>query len=811
MTNHNLHPQHHADLQRSGLSDESIRSACIATVPPGKISKRLGYDDSGLSSMYEIPYGEGFSRYRCFYLEGKAGPKYLQPKNSGNRLYIPSLAASILNDPTKPLYITEGEKKALKACQEGLPCVGLPGLWNWKIKGGGLIADFEKIVLRDRQVIIVPDNDYRKPGRNGYKKNLEMAVDGLAQAMMGRGAHVSVVQLPDGPAKGLDDYLCSRTVASFHALPVREVRPANGATEEKREREAKTDRLIKLALDKAELFHDADTKAYATIRNEGHRETYLLKSKSFRTWLSGQLWKTYRQGCSVQNVQDALGTIEAHALYEGSCHTVHVRLASCHDRIFLDLGNDRFEVVEITAAGWRILENQNLIKFRRPPGMAALPRPAEGGSIETLKRYVNLANPTDWPLVAGFILGCFHPSGPYPILAITGEQGSAKSTLMRIIKAITDPSTAPLRSTPSELRDLAISANNSWTLSFDNLSHIPDWLSDALCRLATGGGFATRTLYSDDGETIFDSKRPVMLNCIEHVIRRHDLADRAIVVGLAVIPEERRIPEKDFWGDFEDDAPEILGAILDAVSCALRNVDAVKLSSYPRMADFARWATAAEAAFGWAPGTFAEAYARNRSDVTMMTLDNDPVGMAINLFMEDRLSWEGTATELLNELEGMADERTIKAKGWPKAAHVLSGKLKRSATALRTNGISVSFPPRTDKQRLIRLEQVGEKSVRSVIEAGNKVHNIDMTDKSAMTLSRGGSVMGASYGHGDRHGDRANDASDVTDDAFLIGSVMSMTDKKGNLSNNYGTHDAHDARDASIPPLLQDNLREGII
>jgi hypothetical protein len=807
----NFHPDHLTDLRRSGLSDETIQTAGINTIPPKDISKRLGYNPQGLTSMYEIPYGEGFFRYRCFYEEGKTGPKYLQKKDSGNRLYIPPFAASILADTTKPIYFTEGEKKALKACQEGLACIGLSGLWNWKDKGKGLISDFDKIAMEDRTVYLIPDNDYKKPNKHGYKKNLEQAVNDLAEALIERGATVSIVELPDGPEKGIDDYLCNHTVSEFLELPVKEVQTLDGCAEENQKRASKTERLIKLALDEAELFHNADMKAYATIRNDGHRETYSLRSKSFRTWLSGRLWKENREGCGGQIVQDALGTIEAHAIHDGSCHSVHVRLALQKDRIYLDLGSDRFDVVEITSTGWRILEDQNVVKFRRPSGMAAFPYPKESGSIDALKRYVNLANPDEWPLIVGFILGCFHPSGPYPIIAVTGEQGSAKSTLLKVIKAITDPSMAPLRSTPRELRDLAISANNSWTLAFDNLSDITGWLSDGLCRLATGGGFSTRALYSDDEETIFDTKRPVMLNCIDNVIRRHDLADRAIIVNLAVIPEEQRIPEKEFWGDFVDDAPEILGAILDAISCALRNIYTVHLTSYPRMADFAKWVTAAEPALGWEPKTFLKAYRQNIHEVTSLTMDADLVGTAVNVFMEDQPTWEGTATELLDRLEGTADDRTKKAHGWPKGAHVLPGKLKRSATALRSHGIEVTFPPRSGKQKLIRLEQVGKQSVTSVIEGENTVDDVDIKDKSSMTLSKDRSVTGASYGYEERHTDRMNDASRNGNDATEKVSVMNFQDKTDDISMDYKVSDARDGNDAFIPPSFQGDLREGVI
>ncbi|HOD29426.1 MAG TPA: DUF3854 domain-containing protein [Syntrophales bacterium] len=757
----NFHPDHLADLRKSGLSDETILTAGIATVVPGNIHVRLGFDLPTLRSMYEIPYGGGFSRYRCFYGNGENHPKYLQKRGSGNHLYVPPLAARILSDATKPLYITEGEKKALKACQEGLPCVGLGGLWSWSHKGGELIPDFENVALKDRRVFIVPDNDYRKPDKHGYKKNLEQAVSRFAHALVEKGAKVAIVELPDGSEKGLDDYLCAHTLDEFHQIQKIDTSATEITTNSKDPKTTISERLIELTLSEAELFHGADSKPYATIRKDGHPETYPLRSRGFRAWLSGRYWQEYRKGCKKQVIEDALATLEGHAIHEGLYRPVYVRVANCADRIYLDLGSNTFEVVEIAPEGWKITTCQDDVKFLRPNGMAALPHPKEGGGVEDLKKYVNLANPEDFPLIVGYIIGCFHPAGPYPILAVTGEQGSAKSTLLRVIKNLSDPSTAPLRSVPKDLRDLAISASNMRVLSFDNLSEIPVWLSDGLCRLATGGGFATRTLYSDDEETIFDAKRPIMLNCIDNVIRRHDLADRAITINLAVIPEARRIPEQEFWDRFNEDTSAILGAILDAVSCALKNVDRIQLNSHPRMADFAKWVTAAEESLGWMPETFLNLYRQNIQDMMSLSLDADMVGTAVLLFMDGKTEWQGTATELLNQLEEVVDERTSKAKGWPRGAHILSGRMKRAATALRAQGISVTFGKRSSRERLITLQKVGNTSVTSVTEVGNSIYHTDITRESTMTLPFDGSVIGASDHVAERHASQTKDTRDA--------------------------------------------------
>jgi hypothetical protein len=206
MAMNNLAPEHYKDLQKSGLSDDTIKEADIKSVPPGQINKKLGFNVHGLVSMYEIPFNDGYCRYRVFYesgkefdKSGKPKPKYLTRKDMENRLYIPSKAKLILNDISVPLEITEGEKKALKACQEGLCCIAVTGLWNWKVKGKDkLIPDFDKIKLDGRTVILTPDNDWLKPNINGYRKNLEQSVRRLSYLLIDRGAKVYWRELPNG-------------------------------------------------------------------------------------------------------------------------------------------------------------------------------------------------------------------------------------------------------------------------------------------------------------------------------------------------------------------------------------------------------------------------------------------------------------------------------------------------------------------------------------------------------------------------------------------------------------------------------------
>jgi hypothetical protein len=212
-----------------------------------------------------------------------------------------------------------------------------------------------------------------------------------------------------------------------------------------------------------------------------------------------------------------------------------------------------------------------------------------------------------------------------------------------------------------------------------------------------------RQLYSDQDEVLFDATRPVILNGIEDLVTRPDLADRAIFLTLELIPEDRRQPEEKLWAAFNADRPRILGALLDAVVEGLKRLPETHLPKLPRMADFALWASACEPAL-WLTAIFWSAYCGNRDEAVEGVIEADPVAMAVRAFMADRTVWTGTATDLLSSLSAAADERIAKAKTWPENARALSGRLRRAATFLRKISIEVSFERQgRGRTRIIRI------------------------------------------------------------------------------------------------------------
>jgi hypothetical protein len=448
--------------------------------------------------------------------------------------------------------------------------------------------------------------------------------------------------------------------------------------------------LVEMVQGDCDLFHDDMGEAFATIREGKRTDTLPLKSKRFISWV---LFRAMKELEKVPDKEDRLGALEkleAIAIHEGEQRDVHVRCAEHEGKVYLDLANDPGEVVEIDATAWRIITDPP-VAFWRPKGLLPLPRPVEGGSVDELRPLLNVGTDENFKLQIAFLLAALRARKPYPILVRQAEQGSGKSIGAEMCRALIDPNVAPVRATPRDGRDLAIAARAAHLLAFGNLSGVPDWLSDTLCRVSTGGGFSTRSLYTDDEERIFNYARPVMMDGIDSIATRGDLADRCIVqVQPPIAPADRK-REKALWKDFARIAPRVLGALLTALSGSLAREDEVgaTLRELPRLADFVIMATAAERALGWPDGSFADAYDRNRKGATQATLDADPVAGAVRTLLSTEERFEGEPTAVLAKLATVVSEAVRRGKSWPGAAHVLSNRLRRLAPALREIGVEM--------------------------------------------------------------------------------------------------------------------------
>jgi hypothetical protein len=469
--------------------------------------------------------------------------------------------------------------------------------------------------------------------------------------------------------------------------------------------------LLKIA-SKAELFHTPEEELYALFHVNNHSEARSLKSRGFKLWLTQRFYETYKKPPGGKALADALSVLEAKALFEGEKYNVYTRIARHSNAIYVDLCNDDWEAVEITAAGWEIVSNPP-VRFHRSKIMTEIPKPVAGGSINELKPFINYKNEDEWMLIVAWLLAALRPGSPYPILTIQGEQGSAKSTTTKVLRTLIDPSVLPLRAIPTQERDFSIAAKNTWVLAFDNLSGLSNAISDTLCKLSTGGGTSNRKLYSDDEETVFNIMRPMILNGIDDIAKRQDLLDRSILLNLPAIPPNERSDEGTFWADFEKAKPRILGALFDVISGSLRELPNAKLIEKPRMADFALWITAAEEALNWPKGKFMKAYNSNRFEAIEQGLESDPIGVAVQAFMKKREVWEGTVEKTLIELGGfVGDANTKNTRAWP-TSRKLKERLRRIAPALRAKGIEYTDLGRKSEGSTLMLRRIEKTSTLS--------------------------------------------------------------------------------------------------
>ena len=462
-----------------------------------------------------------------------------------------------------------------------------------------------------------------------------------------------------------------------------------------------------------ELFHSPKGEAFALVPMNDHVECRLLDSKVFKSILTYRFYKRQNSTPGREALQSFVDFLSARATYEGPEREVSIRFAHKDGRAYLDLGNAAWQVVEIDATGWRILP-QSPVPFRRVAGMKALPVPASGGSLTTLRRFCNLQLDKHFVQAVAWLLSCFLPRGSYPVLLIMGGQGTVKSGTTSILRSVLDPATISLSALPRDERDLAIACNNSGIVAFDNISTLPAWLSDAFCRVASGGGFRTRTLTTDSDEQLFDTRRPLVLNGIDDLASRADLLDRGIGLYLRRVLDTQRKTDDEVLTEFAAAHAGILGALLTGVSAAIRNLPNVKTTSLPRMSDFARFAIAGEEGLGLEPGAFMQAYMEGRQLAAELNVENDVVAQALLRMIQGRNPriWEGTAKDLLVVLSQQIAQglpvplEREAAKGWPSTPAGMGRWLRRAEPGLLAVGIHISeWRGKTaGRVRMLRIE-----------------------------------------------------------------------------------------------------------
>lgn len=468
------------------------------------------------------------------------------------------------------------------------------------------------------------------------------------------------------------------------------------------------DELVALTQALASLFHAKDGTCFASLR-EIPRKTYRLDSRAFSEWLA---YAYYQHGiattgsgraASDQAIRNARTVLVGIATHEGPEQEAYLRTARQGDSYFIDLGSDDWSVIEVNRTGWHQWPASPL-PFWRSASVRPLPVPVPGGNLAQLWDYANIP-PEVRTLVLAWMLETWRPETPFPVLELVGSHGSAKSSTQAKLRQCVDPNAVDLRAAPKSVEDLFVSAGANWLASYNNLSHLSPGTQDALCNLATGGGFAARTLFTNGDETLIESKRPVILNGIVPTVTAQDLADRVIHVELPAIATYRQ--ESEIERAFEQDVPGIVGGLFDLFAATLARLPDIHIERPPRMADFARLGEAMHRAQGGAPGEFVRLYAANRRDSTARGLEASPVAVALRSLVEQHQAcqprepvvFDNTMGRLLDHLTDHRD----KSEAWPKSARGLGDVLRRQIPALAQIGIRITIAKPGKRGVIVRI------------------------------------------------------------------------------------------------------------
>jgi hypothetical protein len=629
-----------------------------------------------------IPYRDASGepvrmRYRVA-MEGKNKTIWDRQKERG----VPGLyGLERVPDSASIMLLVEGESDAQTAWSRGYAALGVPGVMTFKAeRDAAALAGLDVVVLQEpgeggeallKRLRSLPDTSRIRVAKlDGFKDVSELHC-----------------QAPERFDAVLDAAIAGATPLAAEAERKKAAAAIDGEEGGKR---TQADVLVEIAMEHAELFATPDEElAHAAITVKEHREVWPLRSRGFKRWLTHRYFLIGHKAPNSDAMNQALATLDAVACYTGKTAPIHIRRAEHAGKLYIDLGDEAWRAIEIAPDGWRIVTKPP-VYFIRTSAMAPLPIPQRGGSIDELRPFLTIANDEDFLLIAAYLAAALRSRGPYPILAFVGEGGTAKTSTARLLRSLIDPHAAKVRRPPQSERDLFIGASKTSMLAYDNLSSIGEWLSDALCVVATGGTYTARQLHTDDEEMIFSVCQPVMITSVGEVIARSDLASRAITITLAPIPDDKRKSEGELDRAFEAVRPRIFGALLDAMSHGLAKLPSVSLAKLPRMADFMRWAQACEGAFGWPEGSIYAAFDRNAEDAVDSVLGLDTVAVALMAFLDKQEGhWKGQCEALLEGVSAFAPEGAKRDKAWPRSPQALTSRITMASPLLRKRGINI--------------------------------------------------------------------------------------------------------------------------
>lgn len=645
-------------LKEAGLTMSDLYVAKQEPIQKQSIQTIYEYYSPDHVLLYQkirIDHADGKKTF-CFYKpDGTKGIQGVQ--------HIPYRLPEVLANET--IYFVEGEKCADAINQAGRTATTLDCGANSK-----WYPEYNKY-FQGKTVIILPDND--KPG-----------ID-YAQRIHKNLSNSKIVFLP-GLKDKQDVYDWLKTGHTMEEIDALAAKPASPSTQVHKKRTQAETILNLFEQANVVLFNNQYHEPYAGIPVDKHMEVYPLKSKYFSLWLGRLYQEATNHIANPKAIEQAVNSLESKLQFDvKDMIFLSTRVAEQDGAFWYDLTNSSWQAIKITADGWSLID-QPPILFCRYPHQTEQVIPKDDGDIQKIFRYINLKQ--NHLLFLCWLVSCFVPDIPHPMLMLYGEKGSAKSTACSLLKKVIDPFSLDTLALEKDQRTLVINFQQNWFLPFDNVSHISNEISDTLCRAITGGGIQQRKLFTNDEDCIFRFQRCLAINGIHNVVERADLLDRSLLIELERIANEKRQEAKSINSEFQQDLPSILGGVFDTLSQAMAIFPTVKLEQLPRMADFTRWGYAIGQTLGGLGEQFLQEYADVCQAQNIESLQTDVIGQLVFSFMESRNSWSGLVSDLLVSLKKIAPRFGINSNELPAKPNSLSRRLNNLKSNLEAVGIT---------------------------------------------------------------------------------------------------------------------------
>ncbi|VBA44392.1 hypothetical protein LAUMK13_04982 [Mycobacterium innocens] len=476
------------------------------------------------------------------------------------------------------VYVVEGEKDVLAVEAAG-------GTAVCSAMGAGNAHKFDWAPLSGKRVIVVADKD--SPGRRH--------AGDVADLLRGVASSVHIVETAAG--KDFSDHY-----ASGHSLtdliPVEHSgTPLLSDGSDRRERKSVAARLVEMAQERYILGSTDEGEPFGASKAQPHIAMLLRGGRTgLRADLAARYFAETGTAAGGQALTDSTLILEGIAATR-TPERLCLRIGDQDGAVFIDTGRPEGQVIRIANGAWSVTDTAPL-RFTRTKLTGQTPLPPRGGDLFRLWDFVNVADEDRPVLLAVLVAALVQCDVPHPVLALFAEQGSAKSTTTRMLVDLIDPSPVPLRQAPRDPDSWVTAASGSWVVALDNMSGIPPWLSDSLCRAATGDGSVKRALYTDAGLAVLRFRRCVILNGIDVGAVRPDLAERLAVVDLKRIDRKHRRAESQILEEWRQVLPTVWGGLRDLAASVHKRLETISVRDAPRMADYARVLAAVDAELG---------------------------------------------------------------------------------------------------------------------------------------------------------------------------------------------------------------------